>query len=400
MTSRGRAALVIGLTAFLAARLFGSQPLYPVAFGLVLAVGLGWLWVRLASGPGRLGRLVPAGSRFEGDDVGIDVRLELAGIVPPPSVTLVERVGKAGEVTAALSRWSGFLAGGYLLPGLRRGRYVFEGSRVVIEDPFGFARTEVNVPAPAALLVYPRLVTVERLFVDGSPAATDGRRLVLQRPSGFDLHSVREYEHGESLRRVHWPSTAKRGELMVKELEDAPRDEVAVVLDADARFVAGESFDAQVRAAGSVLDAHVARGRRCVLMVNGAEREVQRVHSQGDRRRALDLLAAVEPDGRTSLAALLRDETGAPGLAAELTVVTASPAPELAEVLMRRAAGRRRAAVVFVDAPTFAPGSANRVPNPQLLRLQSAGVPVAVLRAGDDLQAVLSAAGSAAVAGG
>ena len=45
--------------------------------------------------------------------------------------------------------------------------------------------------------------------------------------------SVREYERGESLRKVHWPTTARRGQLMVKELEDSPRDEIAVVLDAD-----------------------------------------------------------------------------------------------------------------------------------------------------------------------
>ena len=69
--------------------------------------------------------------------------------------------------------------------------------------------------------------------------ALEGKRLLLRRTTGFDLHSVREYEQGESLRRVHWPSTAKRAQLMVKELEDAPRDEVAVVLDADASAVVG-----------------------------------------------------------------------------------------------------------------------------------------------------------------
>src|SRR5205807_431581 len=81
------------------------------------------------------------------------------------------------------------------------------------------------------------------------------------RHAGFDLHSVREHVEGESLRRVHWPSTARRGELMVRELEDAPRDEIAVLLDADAYAVAGESFDAQVRAAASILAVHIVRGR-------------------------------------------------------------------------------------------------------------------------------------------
>ena len=399
MTSRGRAALVLALVAFFVARLFGSKPLYPVAVGLLLAVLVGWLWVRLSTGPARLRRTAGTGDQYEGDDLWVEMRLEGGGSVPPPPVTLVERIGKLGELPTPLRRWYGFLVGSYILPSVPRGRYVVSDSRAVIEDPFGFARTEIPVPTPGALLVYPRLVVLDRLFADGGAGATDGRRLVLRRPTGFDFHSVREYEHGESLRRVHWPSTAKRGELMVKELEDAPRDEVAVVLDADARVVIGGSFDTQVRAAGSILDAHVRRGRRCVLVVNNAGRDGQRVHSlDGDRRLALDLLAAAEPDGRTALAALIADESGPAARSAELTVVTASSAPELVDALIRRVAGRRRAAVVFVDASSFAVAGASRQPVPGLLRLQAAGLPVAVLRAGDDLRAVLSGSELGAVA--
>src|SRR5207245_9041184 len=117
------------------------------------------------------------------------------------------------------------------------------------------------------------------------------------------LQTVREYEQGASWRRVHWPSTARRGQLMVKELEDSPRDEIAVLLDADARSVVGESFDVQVRAAGSILDAYVRRGRRAVLVVNSERREMQSVHSPAaDWRRALARLAAVEARGTASAA--------------------------------------------------------------------------------------------------
>ena len=117
---------------------------------------------------------------------------------------------------------------------------------------------------------------------------------------------MREHEQGESLRKVHWRSTAKRGQLMVKELEDSPRNEVAVVLDADPAAVVGESFDVQVRAAGSILLAHSRRGRRAVLVVNSGRREQQRVHSgEADWRQALDLLAAAEPEEGPPLAALL-----------------------------------------------------------------------------------------------
>ena len=190
---------------------------------------------------------------------------------------------------------------------------------------------------------------------------------------------------------MHWRSTAKRGELMVKELEDAPRDEVAIVLDGNATAVVGDSFDVQVRAAGSLLLAQARRGRRAVLMVNGAHRTVQRVHSyETDWRQAYDLLAAAEPDGDAPAAALLGDEGNSAARALELTVVTASLSPLLVERLLQRTLSQRRAALVFVDPASFGPNGEEPAPQPALLQLQAGGVPVAVIRSGDDLRAKLA----------
>jgi uncharacterized protein (DUF58 family) len=219
----------------------------------------------------------------------------------------------------------------------------------------------------------------------------DGRRLLLRRLSGFDLHSVREYEHGDSLRKVHWRSTARRAQLMVKELEDAPRDEVAVVLDADPEAVVGESFDVQVRAAGSLLLAHVRRGRRALLVINGARQDQQGVRSpEGDWRQALDLLAAAEPEPGPPLAALLADDRSAAGRSLELAVVSGSLPPRLVECLIDRALGSRNVSLVLVDAASFAGAPPRRWP--ELLRLQAAGIAVVVLREGDDLAERLGAA--------
>ena len=63
-----------------------------------------------------------------------------------------------------------------------------------------------------------------------------------------------------------------------------------------------------MRAAGSILRAHVRRGRRCALVVNSAARERSASRSDGDWRRALEMLAGVEPTGRTPVARLLADE--------------------------------------------------------------------------------------------
>jgi uncharacterized protein (DUF58 family) len=388
LTGRGRFVLGLGLGVYVAAWAFGSKPLYPVATGLLLVVALAWAWVRLANRPFRVRRGWGDTEHVEGDDVPVVVELDASGSVPPAAATLVERVGRLGEQRHGLRRNGRRLSVRYVLAQLPRGRYAFDDVRIEIADPFALESVAVSLPAPGALLVYPRLVRLDRLFSETGMHSHDGRRLLLRRHSGFELHGVREYEQGESLRRVHWRSTARRGQLMVKELEDAPRDEIAVLLDADASVVVGESFDVQVRAAGSILESYVRRGRRAVLVVNSDQGDVQQVHAAaGDWRRALELLAAVEPNGRSSVGRLLGQHDGPAARALELAVVTARLEPELVDRLVQSAASRRKVSLVHVDAGSF--DRAQRRPEPLLLRLDSAGIPVVTIRAGDDLAALL-----------
>src|SRR6266540_6830233 len=218
-----------------------------------------------------------------------------------------------------------------------------------------------------------------------------GGRVLLRRTAGFDLHSVREYEQGESLRKVHWRTTARRGQLMVKELEDMPHDEVGVLLDADGRAVVGESFDVQVRAAGSILRAQALRSRRAALTVTSSPPESCRVASyDGEWRHALDLLAAAEPTGTEPLVRFLERDSSLVASANEIVAVTASLSAGLVDALLERALARRPTSLVFVESASFGPEGAPPLREPALLRLQAAGVPVAVLRRGDDLAAKLS----------
>ena len=388
LTARGRCVLGLGLGVYIAAWAFGSKPLYPVATGFLLVAAVAWMWVRLANRPFRVRRGWGDNEHVEGDDVPVVVELDASASVLPAAATLIERVGRLGEQRHGLRRNGRRLSLRYVLERLPRGRYAFEDVRVEIADPFGLESVSVPRPAPGALLVYPRLVRLERLFSESGAHAHDGRRLLLRRHSGFELHGVREYEQGESLRRVHWRSTARRGQLMVKELEDAPRDEIAVLLDADASAVVGESFDMQVRAAGSILESYVRRGRRAVLVVNSERRDVQQVHSPAaDWRRALELLAAAEPTGRGSLGRLLAEHDGPAARALELAVVTARLEAGLVDRLVQRALSRRKVSLVYVDPASF--NGAPRRPEPLLLRLGGAGIPVAVVRAGDDLASAL-----------
>jgi uncharacterized protein (DUF58 family) len=397
LTDRGRWVLAVGGLTYLSAWAFGSEPLYPVAVGLVLAVAAAAVWVRIVRRPMTLRRTLGAGEHVDGDDVPVKVELEADGRLPATSLVLHERIARLGERQTVLERRGGRLAGGYTLERVPRGRYPIESAQVVIEDPFGLERAEVDLPRRESLLVYPRLVDVGQLFSDAGNRTPGGRRLLLRRPTGFELHSVREHHQGESLRRVHWPQTARRGYLMVKELEDAPRDETAVLLDADAGLVVGtppdSTFELAVRAAGSILRTHAKRGRRSSLVVNARTPIYRRIHSfEGDWHLALEVLASVEPDGHIPSAHILADESGPATRAMELTVVTSAVSGKLVERLVQRAFAHHLATVVYVDPRSFAPGPTgpDHEATSQLLRLDRAGIAVAILRRGDDLEEKLA----------
>jgi len=395
MTPRGRAVLVLGLLVYVVAWVFGSRALYPAATGLLFAVALAVCWVRLSSRAPHVRRHGAARATVEGDDVRVELEVEPTSTLPPPTLVAHEVPGRLGERRVELVRVARRrFTGRYELQRVPRGRYPFETVRLTVEDPFALARAEIVQGEAQALVVYPRLVTVERPFFAGGVRAQEGRRLLLRRPSGFDLHSVREHVPGESLRNVHWRSTAHRGQLMVKELEDAPRDEMAVLLDGEAAVVTGEqpdsTFDAAVRAAGSLLHAQMRSGRRCVLVVNSAAREVQTVASEaGDWQRALEVLAAAEPTATTPAFALLESGVSPAARSLELVVVTSRVDVSLVDRLVQRALSRHGVSLVYVEPASFAGRPAK--PEPLLLRLQAIGVPVAVVHRGADLAAALSA---------
>ncbi len=89
-----------------------------------------------------------------------------------------------------------------------------------------------------------------------------------------------------------------------------------------------------------------------------------------------------EPDGSRPTEALLVDEAGPVMAALELVVVTAGLTPTLVDRLVQRRMGHRQVSLVYADGA--------ELPQPGLLRLRAAGVPVAVVREGDDLAAALA----------
>ncbi len=396
-------ALVLGAGVTLAALAFGSRPLVVAGVGLLLAASAVRIWAGLARGPVSVTYVADPAPAAEGDRVRLTIGAQRASRMPVGSLLVRGSLQRIGAYECTLKGHGRHAVGVLDLGRLPRGRFAVRDARLVIGDHLGLESISVTTdPAGAALVVHPRLVELQTLFSDAGRLGGAGRRLLLRRPAGFDFHSVREYTQGESLRRVHWPTTARRGQLMVKELEDTPRDAVVVLLDCDPAGASGRppnsSFDAAVRAAGSVLKVYAGRGRRAAVVTTSSSGMVVQVSSLAeDFRSVLEVLATVEPDARSTLARWLANEQTGTAQAGELVVVTASLEPAAVDALIA-AAGRRLLSIVWIDAPSYA-GRPTRTPS-GALRLSGLGIPVAVVRRGDDLATALDAPRVEAVAGG
>src|SRR4029079_11081965 len=140
-TTRGRAALGLGVLTYVAGWAFGSRPLYVVAVGLILTVPLACFASRLTARPVGLRRTLPT-LPLEGDDIPVRVEVELESKLAPAGITLVERYDRLGARAPNLRRDGRHLWARYVLEAVPRGHYRVDEALVVVEDPFGLERRE------------------------------------------------------------------------------------------------------------------------------------------------------------------------------------------------------------------------------------------------------------------
>lgn len=387
MTLRGAGLLAVGVVAV--AWLVGSTALAILGLGLSIAALLARLWMWLVSRGLTIERRPLAVAAVEGESLRLETHVHGRRFLAS-RLEWHDQVGSLGDRSVPVP---GDGRARIVVEAVPRGRHALGPGRLVADDPLGLRRVELPIETRATLLVRPRIPELPTLFTDSGAWNDGGRRAHVRRPSGLEPHGVRQYVEGEPLRGVHWPTSARRGELMVRELEDAPRDSVAIVLDIDAATHVGapgvSSLDDAVRAAGGLVRAYAARSRRALLVIGTPAPDLHRVRSLGrEWEAALDALAAVQATPGAPLGSLVAPR-GPVGVIPELVVVT--PRPEaVVTALVTRASLGRSSAIVALDTPTYAeraPSSAS----PTLLRLVGAGVAIAVLRRGEPLAESLGA---------
>ncbi|MFD6532198.1 DUF58 domain-containing protein [Streptomyces sp. NPDC060184] len=268
LTTRGRSFLAAGIAAAICAYVLGQADLLRV--GLLLAVlplvcvaalhrtryrvvGTRWL------SPSR----VPAGS-----EARVHLRVDNASRLPSGLLMLQDRVpyvlGPRPRFVLDRVEAGGRREVSYRVRSDLRGRYPLGPLQLRLADPFGMCELTRSFSAHDTLVVVPRTQALPPLRLTGAASGYgDGRQRSLAQ-AGEDDVLPRGYRHGDDLRRVHWRSTARYGELMVRREEQPQRARASVVLDTRRKAFRGSgpesAFEWAVAAAASALAHLVERG--------------------------------------------------------------------------------------------------------------------------------------------
>jgi len=151
----------------------------------------------------------------------------------------------------------------YRLPTAQRGIYRVGPLTLSVQDAFGVVETRVTLAGEERFIVYPKVEEVLPLPGAASREARMGSMQASRVPVGLDFFGLREYEVGDDLRRVHWRSTARTGELMLRQDEMPWESRSTILLDTRPSTHQGDSFERAVEIAASLATA-MCRGRRQV----------------------------------------------------------------------------------------------------------------------------------------
>ncbi len=421
--TRLRMVLALGLLALIGALVSGRDMFYQLAYAIMLLIGLSLFWAWTGVRWLRFSRK----THIRHAQVGHPLEERLA-------VRNTGRLAKLWLEVDDQSNLPGHHAGfvvSNLAPGTERGwsvrttcqergRFTLGPITVTSGDPFGLFRLSRKIPATSTIVVYPGTVTL-RMFplpmghLPGGDALRRRTHYVTTNAAG-----VREYAPGDSFNRIHWPSTAKRDRLIVKEFELDPLADVWIILDMyrGAHHDAGTfqwrkqllELDRQppwvrrpqrldlppsteeyaVTAAASIAEYFLRHDRALGLAAVGQRREVIQA-DRGERQlnKILETLAVLRAEGRFPLQDVLAAETT--GLPRGTTVIIVSPSADTRWPIVARHLDRTglQVVAVLIDPESFGgpPGIAAVA-----AQFTASAIPNYVIRKGDVMEDVLGKA--------
>ena len=408
LAMRHKALVLLALTVVAYIAALNREQSLPWAIGALLSATLltGFVWPRWLVR--RLGVTRRGPSRAEeGETIRFRVEVSNPGWLPRFMVELGDRLPFVGLADAGQAAGEQVLGVVAYLPGQRtttfdvpvvcekRGHYRLGPLSLASSFPLGLAEARLQRnDGVQTLTIYPDVFTILSLPLRGAPSQIHrGGYLLPEGAGAAEFSGMREYRRGDNPRHIHWPTTARLNELIVREYEPLASACLNIVLDQAAESNVGRgresTFEYAVRIAASLARFGCTQSIRTRLAGAGqgplrAESGVGDAHYQS----LLDQLAVIDCAGVTPYARLLTDMAHST-IRGETVVIflserTARRRETLQALSLLRARQANLFAVVF-DRDTFtAAGTTtdNAMLIAALLELGACYIPV---RRGDDL---------------
>jgi uncharacterized protein (DUF58 family) len=295
----------------------------------------------------------------------------------------------------------------------QRGSFALGPTVINIGDPFGIFTTQKIFPAQETLIVFPMIQEIEYFL--SSPGLLPGGHVIQRKSHDITPHAagVRDYVHGDAMKRIHWRTSIRRDKLMVKEFEQDPQAEVWIYLDSqkNVHYQKEQVFDQspmqtvlfvrrpKIKLPPSTLEYSVSiaaslahyfiRQRRAVGYASAGQTYTILPADRTERQEAkiLETLAFVQANGELSIAGLV--STQAMQLPKRSTVILITPTvrTELLQAVDELLLRSLYPIIVLLNAQTFGGLSGtDKIMN----SLREKHVPICNIACDDDLATTLS----------
>jgi uncharacterized protein (DUF58 family) len=419
MGRRSAVALALALLALIGGLATGRDLLFSLAylFALLLIVSFVWSWININRL--HLARVTRARRAQVGEPLEERFTVRNTSVVPKLWLEVRDFSTVPGhQASHVINNLGGRSTFGWRTTTIctERGRYQLGPLQLITSDPFGFFPMRRELSATSHVVVYPLTVDIHQFalpvgILPGGDALRRRTHYVTTNAAG-----VRDYAPGDSFGRIHWPSTARRDRLIVKEFELDPLADIWIIPDMatfahvrsdkplprittdniplwmrmkERTFQLPEATEEYVVSiAASVARYFLRRDRAVGLLAYGQSHEVVQP-DRGERQlnRILETLAVLRATGRVPISAVLHAESQMLPRGATIIVVTPTTGQEWITTARQQMQRGLRVVTILVDPGSF--GSAHSAVGLSSM-LQASGVLTYLVRRGDNLTQVLS----------
>ena len=179
----------------------------------------------------------------------------------------------------------------------QRGMLNFGPFSLVAIDPFSLARRKWNSKESFQLLVLPQIDEVKLPWlIQSSRTWSNSLCQPWQGNSIGDFHALKEYVMGDDFRHIHWKSSAKQGELLIRQNEHYWEVGISILLDNRVGIASASGFEKMVTAAASIMTACYQHNQPIWLDCLASEGDGMMIDNAGSYRKAMIWLAQVNQE--------------------------------------------------------------------------------------------------------